>query len=98
MCKILYNIITEKTVTAPSIKIAEMSKLLENIYRSINIALINELKIATRKLDLDLYKVIEIAETKPFGFQNFFQVQAQEAIAFLLIRYISHGFQKRVLM
>ena len=71
LCKILYNIITEKTVTAPSIKIAEMSKLLENIYRSINIALINELKIATRKLDLDLYKVIEIAETKPFGFQKF---------------------------
>ena len=95
MCKILYNIITEKTVTAPSIKIAEMSKLLENIYRSINIALINELKIATRKLDLDLYKVIEIAETKPFGFQKFLQVQAQEAIAFLLIRYISHGFQKK---
>ena len=71
LSKILYNLITKKTIISPSIKIAEMSKLLENIYRSINIALINELKIATKKLDLDLYKVIEIAETKPFGFQKF---------------------------
>ena len=49
-----------------------MSKLLENIYRSINIALINELKIATTKLDIDIYDVIKIASTKPFGFQKFF--------------------------
>ena len=48
-----------------------MSKLLENIYRSVNIALINELKIATSKLNIDIYDVIKIANTKPFGFQKF---------------------------
>ena len=48
-----------------------MSKLLENIYRSINIALINELKIATYNLDMNIYDVIKIAETKPFGFKKF---------------------------
>lgn len=68
----LYKIITNKVVLAPSIKIAEMSKLLENIYRSINIALINELKIATDNLGIDIYETIKIASTKPFGFQKFF--------------------------
>ena len=48
-----------------------MSKLLENIYRSINIALINELKIATHNLNIDIYDVIRIASTKPFGYQKF---------------------------
>ena len=57
---------------AKSLEIAEMSKLLENIYRSINIALINELKIATTKLDINIYDVIKVASTKPFGFQRFF--------------------------
>jgi len=72
ICNNFYKLITKKTVKSPSIKIAEMSKLLENIYRSINIALINELKIATTKLDIDIYDVIKIASTKPFGFQKFF--------------------------
>ena len=68
---LFYKIITKKTVKAPSIKIAEMSKLLENIYRSINIALINELQMATYNLDMNIYDVIKIAETKPFGFKKF---------------------------
>tara|TARA_Y100001958_G_C21243139_1_gene571770 strand:+ start:824 stop:2122 length:1299 start_codon:yes stop_codon:yes gene_type:complete len=72
ICDNFYKLITKKTVRSPSIKIAEMSKLLENIYRSINIALINELKIATTKLDINIYDVIKIASTKPFGFQKFF--------------------------
>ncbi len=72
LCNNFYKLITKKTVLTPSIKIAEMSKLLENIYRSINIALINELKIATTKLDIDIYDVIKVASTKPFGFQRFF--------------------------
>ncbi len=71
LCNNFYKIITKKTVLSPSIKIAEMSKLLENIYRSINIALINELKIATHNLNIDIYDVIKIASTKPFGFQKF---------------------------
>ena len=71
LCNIFYKIITKKTVLSPSIKVAEMSKLLENIYRSINIALINELKIATHNLDINIYDVIKIASTKPFGFQKF---------------------------
>lgn len=72
LCKILYKIITRKIILSPSIKLAEMSKLLENIYRSVNIALINELRIATLNLNIDLNKVIKIASTKPFGFQKFF--------------------------
>ena len=72
LCKILYKTITNKTILSPTIKIAEMAKLLENIYRSINIALINELRIATLNLNIDLYKVIKIASSKPFGFQKFF--------------------------
>jgi len=69
--KNLYKIIVNKVVTTPNIKIAETSKLLENIYRSVNIALINELKIACDNLNIDLYKVIDVASTKPFGFQKF---------------------------
>ena len=71
LCNLLYKIIVKKTIKSPNIKLAEMSKLLENIYRSINIALINELRIATLNLNLDLYKVIKLASTKPFGFQKF---------------------------
>jgi len=72
ICKNFYNLITKKTIIASSIKIAEMSKLLENIYRSINIALINELKIATTKLGINIYDVIKVAGTKPFGFKKFY--------------------------
>jgi len=72
LCNLLYKIIVKTTVKSPNIKLAEMAKLLENIYRSINIALINELRIATLNLNIDLYKVIKLASTKPFGFQKFF--------------------------
>lgn len=71
LCKYLYKIIVKKIVVAKSLKIAEMSKLLENIYRSVNIALINELRIATLKMNIDIYDVIDVASTKPFGFQKF---------------------------
>ncbi len=67
----LYEIIVNKIIRSQSIKVAETSKLLENIYRSVNIALINELKIACDNLNIDIYKVIDIASTKPFGFQKF---------------------------
>ena len=60
-----------KVIYVESIKVAEMSKLLENIYRSVNIALINELKMLSYKLKINLHDVIDAAKTKPFGFQEF---------------------------
>ncbi len=66
-----YKIIVDKVIISPSIVIAETSKLLENIYRSVNIALINELKIACDNLKIDINKVIDVASTKPFGFEKF---------------------------
>jgi UDP-N-acetyl-D-glucosamine dehydrogenase len=71
ICKMIYSMIVNKVISAKSIKTAEASKLLENIYRSINIALINELKIACDNLNLDIYEIINLASTKPFGFSKF---------------------------
>ena len=67
----LYSKIIKKIVYVKNIKVAEMSKLLENIYRSVNIALINELKMLSHKLEINLHDVIDAAKTKPFGFQEF---------------------------
>ena len=71
LCGQLYSNIVNKVVYVESIKVAEMSKLLENIYRSVNIALINELKMLSYKLKINLHDVIDAAKTKPFGFQEF---------------------------
>jgi UDP-N-acetyl-D-glucosamine dehydrogenase len=60
------------TVPVSSTKVAEASKLLENIYRSINIALVNELKICFEKMGIDIWEVINASKTKPFGFQAFY--------------------------
>ncbi len=51
---------------------AETAKLLENIYRSVNIALVNELKVLFGKMDIDIWEVIEASKTKPFGFRAFY--------------------------
>lgn len=59
-------------VKASSIKIAESTKLLENIYRAVNISLINSMKIVLDAMNIDIYEVIELAKTKPFGFQAFY--------------------------
>jgi UDP-N-acetyl-D-glucosamine dehydrogenase len=61
-----------KTVPVSSTKVAEATKLLENIYRSVNIALVNELKMLFDRMDIDIWEVIEAAKTKPFGFQSFY--------------------------
>jgi UDP-N-acetyl-D-glucosamine dehydrogenase len=58
------------TVSTP--RAAEMSKLLENIYRSVNIALVNELALLSERMEIDLWEVIEAAKTKPFGFMPFY--------------------------
>ena len=64
--------VVERTVPVSSTKAAEATKLLENIYRSVNIALVNELKVLFDKMDIDIWEVIEAAKTKPFGFQAFY--------------------------
>jgi UDP-N-acetyl-D-glucosamine dehydrogenase len=68
----LYSSIIEKTVPVSSTKAAEATKLLENIYRAVNIALVNELKILFDRMGIDVCEVIDAAKTKPFGFQAFY--------------------------
>lgn len=68
----LYNQVIVKTVPVSSPASAEATKLLENIYRSINIALVNELKMVFDRMKIDVWEVIEAASTKPFGFQAFY--------------------------
>ena len=68
----LYKCIIDKTVTVSSTKTAEMTKLLENIHRAVNIGLVNELKMVADKMDIDIFEVIETAATKPFGFTPFY--------------------------
>jgi UDP-N-acetyl-D-glucosamine dehydrogenase len=68
----LYGAVVQKTVPVSSTKVAEAAKLLENIYRAVNIALVNELKVLFDRMGIDIYEVIEAAKTKPFGFQAFY--------------------------
>jgi UDP-N-acetyl-D-glucosamine dehydrogenase len=68
----LYGSIFHRTVPVSTPAAAEMTKLLENIYRSVNIALVNELKQLCQRMGIDLFEVIEAAKTKPFGFQAFY--------------------------
>lgn len=69
---ILYKKIVKRIVNVSDIEIAEFTKLYENIYRSVNIGLVNELKIVANKLNLNIYEIINAAKTKPFGFQAFY--------------------------
>jgi UDP-N-acetyl-D-glucosamine dehydrogenase len=68
----LYGAVFDQTVQMSSPAAAEMTKLLENIYRSVNIALVNELKQLCMAMKIDIWEVIEAASTKPFGFQPFY--------------------------
>jgi UDP-N-acetyl-D-glucosamine dehydrogenase len=68
----LYGAIFNRTVQVSSPAAAEMTKLLENIYRCVNIALVNELKLLSLRMGLDIWEVIEAASTKPFGFHPFY--------------------------
>jgi len=68
----VYKTIFNRTVPVSSPAVAEMTKLLENIYRCVNIALVNELKQLCMRMDIDLFEVIDAAKTKPFGFQAFY--------------------------
>jgi len=68
----LYGSIFNRVVRVSSPAAAEMTKLLENIYRCVNIALVNELKMLCLRMGLDIWEVIDAASTKPFGFQAFY--------------------------
>ena len=68
----MYGAIFKKVVPVSSPSVAEMTKLLENIYRCVNIALVNELKQLCMKMGIDIHEVIDAAKTKPFGFQAFY--------------------------
>lgn len=68
----LYQSIFHRVVRVSSPAAAEMTKLLENIYRCVNIALVNELKLLCLRMGLDIWEIIDAAATKPFGFQPFY--------------------------
>jgi nucleotide sugar dehydrogenase len=68
----LYGKFCDQVVLASSMRAAEMSKLLENTYRHVNIALVNELALVADDLGIDIFEVIELASTKPFGYQAFY--------------------------
>ncbi len=68
----MYGAIFKRVVQVSSPSVAEMTKLLENIYRCVNIALVNELKQLCMRMGIDIHEVIEAAKTKPFGFQAFY--------------------------
>lgn len=68
----LYSFVVDQVVRVSGSREAEMTKLLENIFRSVNIALVNELKIVAHKMDIDIWQVIDAAKTKPFGFMPFY--------------------------
>jgi UDP-N-acetyl-D-glucosamine dehydrogenase len=68
----MYGSIFRRVVPVSGPSVAEMTKLLENIYRCVNIALVNELKQLTMRMGIDIHEVIDAAKTKPFGFQAFY--------------------------
>ena len=72
LAELFYSQIGCQTVPVSSTKVAEMTKILENTYRSVNIALVNELKVLADLMDIDIFEVIEAASTKPFGYQAFY--------------------------
>jgi UDP-N-acetyl-D-glucosamine dehydrogenase len=69
---VLYRQVVKDVVPLSSARVAEAAKLLENIYRSVNIALVNELKVLFDRMGLDVWEVIDAAATKPFGFTPFY--------------------------
>lgn len=68
----LYNQVIDKVIPVSSTKTAEMTKLLENIHRAVNIGLVNEMKIVADRMGIDIFEVIDAAATKPFGFTAYY--------------------------
>lgn len=71
VAKNLYDQIVVKTIPVSSPKVAEATKLMENIFRSVNIAMVNEMKMIFDRMGIDIWEVVEAASTKPFGFMTF---------------------------
>jgi UDP-N-acetyl-D-glucosamine dehydrogenase len=72
MGALLYGSAVEKVVPVSSCRTAEMTKLVENVHRAVNIALVNELKMVAESMDIDIFEVINAAATKPFGFVPYY--------------------------
>jgi len=72
IAKTLYEQVIVRMVAVSSPRVAEATKLVENIFRSVNIALVNELKTTFMKMDIDVWEVIDAASTKPFGYMPFY--------------------------
>lgn len=72
VASLLYSKAVETVVPVSSAEVAEAAKLLENIYRAVNIALVNEMKVVLTSMGIDIWEVIAAAKTKPFGFQAFY--------------------------
>jgi len=72
LAQALYQIALEKVTTVSTTQVAELTKLLENIFRSVNIALVNELKMLCQRMGINVWEVIDAAATKPFGFMPFY--------------------------
>jgi len=72
LTKVLYDTIVNLTVPVSTTRTAEMTKILENVHRAVNIGLVNELKIIADKMNIDIYEVIDAASTKPFGFTPYY--------------------------
>jgi len=68
----LYSYVIDEVVSVSSTRAAEMTKLLENIHRAVNIGLVNEMKIVADKMGVDIYEIIDAAATKPFGFVPYY--------------------------
>ena len=68
----LYKEIVDRVVPVSTARAAEMTKILENTYRAVNVALVNELKLVADAMDIDIFEVIRAADTKPFGFKAFY--------------------------
>ncbi len=87
----LYGLVVGRVVPVTSPQAAELVKLFENIFRSVNIALVNELAIMCRRLGLSVWEIIDAAATKPFGFMPFYPGPASAATVCPAIRTTSRG-------
>ena len=73
----LYTHAIDKVVAVSSTKAAELTKLLENIHRAVNICLVNEMKIVAERMGIDIFEVIDAAASKPFGFTPYYPGQGE---------------------
>lgn len=88
---LFYGQLVDKVVVMSSCRAAELAKLLENTYRHVNIALVNEMAMLCHEVGIDVWEVVDAAATKPFGFMPFYPGPGVGAIASRSIRPIWHG-------